>query len=86
MKCNMKFLLKIAGALAAVVALAYWALPGYHAEILALMPLSVVVLCPLSMMMMMWAMQRHDESANPALPPPAASPTLAQEPGRTNQR
>ena len=77
MKCNMKFLLKIAGALAAVVALAYWALPGYHAEILALMPLSVVVLCPLSMLMMMWAMQRQNEPANPALPP---------EQRRTNQQ
>ncbi|MFM0157688.1 DUF2933 domain-containing protein [Paraburkholderia sediminicola] len=69
MKCNAKFLLKIAGALATVLAVLYWALPEYHAEILALAPLSLAALCPLSMLMMMWFIQRPDESAKRVLPP-----------------
>ena len=82
MKCNVKFLLKIAGALAAVLAVAYWALPAYHAEILALTPLSVVVLCPLSMVMMVWFMQRPDKSTSSILPP--ANQVLSSGQRRTN--
>ncbi len=83
MKCNAKFLLKIAGALAVVLAVAYWALPEYRAAILALAPLSVVALCPLSMLMMMWFMQRPDESASRVLPP--ANQALSSEQRRINR-
>ncbi|SOE68294.1 Protein of unknown function [Burkholderia sp. OK233] len=83
MKCNAKFLLKIAGALAAVLAVLYWALPEYHAEILALAPLSLAVLCPLSMLMMMWFIQRPDESARRVLPP--ANQALSSVQSRINE-
>ena len=69
MKCNVKFLLTIAGALAAVLAVVYWALPEYRAGILALAPLSVAALCSLSMLIMVWFMQRPEEPVSRVVPP-----------------
>ncbi len=68
MKCNLKYLFKVACALAAVLAIAYWALPQYRAEILALAPFSAVMLCPLSMLLMVWFMQRPVESTSAVVP------------------
>ena len=83
MKCNVKFLLKIAGGLAALLAVGYWALPEYRTEIVALAPLFVAVLCPLSMLMMVWFMQRPDESTSRVLP--LADQALSSEQRRTKQ-
>jgi hypothetical protein len=68
MKCNMKYLFKVAGAVVAVLAIAYVALPQFHAEILAVAPLAAVMLCPLSMLLMVWFMQRPVESASAVVP------------------
>jgi hypothetical protein len=69
MKCNVKTMLKVAAVLAAFLATGYWVLPSYRAVILSLAPFSVVLLCPLSMLLMMWFMQRPDEARSGSAPP-----------------
>ncbi|CAN7724214.1 DUF2933 domain-containing protein [Caballeronia sp. LjRoot34] len=83
MKCNMKYLFRVAGALAAVLAIAYWALPQYRAGILALAPFAAVMLCPLSMLLMMWFMQRPVESDSTAAP--QASKLLSSSESRSSR-
>jgi len=58
MKCT-KTMIKIGAAILAVVAIAYIALPQYHALIFSAAPYLLFLLCPLSMMFMMKGMSAH---------------------------
>ncbi|MBS2132243.1 DUF2933 domain-containing protein (plasmid) [Burkholderia thailandensis] len=69
MKCNLKTMLKTAALLATALAIGYWAVPGYRATILGLIPVAAVLICPLSMLVMMWLMQRRDDPHNRSDPP-----------------
>ena len=64
MKCNLKTMLRIAAPLMAVLAIGYWAVPGYRAAILGLIPFATALLCPISMFIMMWFMHRREEPHN----------------------
>lgn len=56
MKCDSKTMLKTALGLGIALAVAYFTLPAAHAFILASVPILLVLVCPLSMLFMMKAM------------------------------
>lgn len=57
MNCNAKTMLKVAAALGAPLALAYFALPGAQAFIVASAPILLALICPVSMLIMMFVMK-----------------------------
>lgn len=61
MKCSMKTMTIIGIGLAALLGLGYGTLPGLRVQILQFAPFLLVLLCPLSMMLMMWGMQSHQD-------------------------
>ena len=57
MKCSPKTMLSVALVLGLAGFAAYFAFPSAQAWILASAPLLVVLICPVSMLVMMWAMK-----------------------------
>lgn len=57
MKCNPKTMLSVALALGLAGFAAYLAFPSAQSWILASAPLLVALICPVSMLVMMWAMR-----------------------------
>lgn len=81
MKCNLKVMLSVAAALAAVAGFAYLTFEEARAAILASLPVLLVLLCPISMLVMMKLMHSdsHSESSTGAAKPrdAAAAPSNA---------
>ena len=63
MKCSPKTMLIVALSLALAGLVAYFAFPAAQALILASAPLLVALICPVSMLMMMWAMRDGGSNA-----------------------
>lgn len=57
MKCNSKTMLSVALALGLAGVIAYFAFPAAQALIVASAPLLLALICPISMLVMMWAMK-----------------------------
>lgn len=74
MKCNAKLMLKVAAGLAVVLALLYVAVPGTQAMIAASAPFLLLLLCPLSMMIMVLAMNGNDGDRSKACEHGGSSP------------
>jgi hypothetical protein len=62
MKCNTKTMVTIALALALVLSLGYWALPQIRGALGTFIVIASALICPLSMLFMMRAMQSHTDS------------------------
>ncbi|MFM0758164.1 MULTISPECIES: DUF2933 domain-containing protein [Paraburkholderia] len=62
MKCNTKTMVATALALALVLALGYWALPQLRGALGTFIVIASALICPLSMLFMMRAMQSHTDS------------------------
>ncbi|MFM0173608.1 DUF2933 domain-containing protein [Paraburkholderia sediminicola] len=62
MKCNTKTMVATALALALVLALGYWALPEIRGALGTFIVIASALICPLSMLFMMRAMQSHTDS------------------------
>lgn len=63
MKCNAKTMLSVGAALGVAALLAYFALPDARSLILANAPLLVALICPASMLVMMWFMRGNKDQA-----------------------
>lgn len=63
MHCSFKTMIKFAAWLGAVLAVAYFALPDARAWLLASAPFLLALLCPLSMIAMMFMMKGKDSNA-----------------------
>lgn len=63
MKCNSKTMLSVGAALGLTALLAYFALPDARSLILANAPLLVALICPVSMLVMMWFMRGNKDQA-----------------------
>lgn len=57
MNCQPKTMLKTAVGLGTIVAAAYFALPDARAFLLASTPIMLALICPLTMIVMMWMMK-----------------------------
>jgi hypothetical protein len=80
MSCNPRTMLKIAAALAAILTIAYVALPAAQAMVLAAAPILLALACPLAMLVMAFAMKRQAaDASNPA-------PKRDEVPGATESR
>ncbi|SOF01842.1 Protein of unknown function [Burkholderia sp. OK233] len=62
MKCNTKTMVTTALALALVLALGYWALPQLRGALGTFIVIASALICPLSMLFMMRAMQSHTDA------------------------
>ncbi|TAM53932.1 MAG: DUF2933 domain-containing protein [Paraburkholderia sp.] len=71
MKCNAKVMLTSASLLVALAAVGYWAAPQFRSEILGLIPFASLLICPLSMAVMMWLMNRRDHRHDSPSPSPS---------------
>ena len=74
MTCNSRTMLTVGLALGLAGALAYFTIPAAQAFLLASAPLLVALICPISMLFMMKAMNngsRKDQVAEPSEPKPA---------------
>lgn len=78
MNCNLKLMMKLAAAAAVALALLYFAVPATQSAILASAPLLLLLLCPLSMVVMVLAMNRADGQA-------ASSPKCKTSDGRLDK-
>lgn len=63
MKCNSKTMLSVGAALGLTALLAYFAFPDARLFILANAPLLVALICPVSMLVMMWFMRGNKDQA-----------------------
>lgn len=63
MKCSPKTMLTVALSLALAGLVAYFAFPAAQALILAYAPLLVALICPISMLAMMWTMRGNGSGA-----------------------
>lgn len=77
MKCDSKTMLKAAAGLGVAIAIAYFTLPAARAFILASAPIALVLICPLSMVFMMYAMNGSKKDAG-------AKPTVSSAPSAVN--
>jgi hypothetical protein len=57
MNCNPRTLIKAAAVLGAALAVAYYAVPGAQAFILASTPILLALICPVAMIVMMFTMK-----------------------------
>lgn len=77
MKCDSKMMLKTAGVLGVALALVYFTVPAAHAFILASAPVLWVLICPVSMLLMMKAMNGSQKDAGrKSDEPKAAAPRV----------
>lgn len=63
MKCNFKTMLSVGSALGVAALLSYFAFPAAKLFILANAPLLVALICPVSMLVMMWFMRGNKDQA-----------------------
>jgi len=61
MKCNAKTMLSVAAAMGVAALLAYLAFPEAKLFILANTPILIALICPVSMLIMMWSMRGHKD-------------------------
>lgn len=73
MNCNVKTMLKLAAGLGFVLTVAYFALPGAQALVLASAPILVALICPLTMAGMMFTMKRSQRNKRDTSPTHDAS-------------
>lgn len=64
MHCSLKTMAKLAVGLGAILAVAYFALPDARAWLLASAPVLLALVCPLSMIVMMFMMKGKDKAAD----------------------
>lgn len=64
MNCSRKTLINLALMVGAALAVAYFALPQFHALILGIAPILLALLCPLAMLFMMRSMGSPDKGRN----------------------
>lgn len=57
MNCNFKTMIKVAAGLGLILAAAYFALPAAQAWVLASAPVLLALVCPISMLLMMFMMK-----------------------------
>ena len=82
MNCSFNLMIKLAGGLGMALALAYFALPGTKAFVIASAPILLALICPLTMVVAMIAMRGNSAKADaPAkagsAPQPAAGDAVA---------
>lgn len=83
MHCNAKTMIKIAAALGAVLATTYVAVPEARALVAAGAPILLALICPITMIAMMFMMKApagETRDAERAKPPAAAAPDAATHP------
>lgn len=75
MQCDVKTMLRAAGVIGLVAVTGYFAVPEARAFIVASAPVLIALICPVSMMVMMLMMNRHQakksEGQEAAAPEPA---------------
>ncbi len=64
MHCNFKTMVKLTAGLGVILAVAYFALPEASAWLLASTPVLLALVCPVSMLAMMFAMKGKDNAAD----------------------
>ena len=79
MHCNPKTMIKIGVGIGAALLVAYFALPGARALIVASAPILLALICPLMMIVMMFMMRRDGMQAVQPAQPNAADPAGAVE-------
>lgn len=81
MSCNPKSMIKIAAALGGLAAAAWFAMPQARELISASAPVLLVLICPISMLAMMWMMRGSSATATghatSTAQPAAASAAIA---------
>lgn len=86
MHCNMKTKAKaIAGGIAIAI-IAYIALPGSRAFVIAFAPILLTLICPVMMIGMMWMMRGKDASMAPRSVEPDPSVPGGQAPAAATQK
>lgn len=63
MKCNSKTMLSVGAVLGLAALVSYFAFPAARSLILANSPLLVALICPVSMLLMMWSMRGTKDGA-----------------------
>ena len=64
MNCSFKLMIKLAGGLGVALALAYFALPGAKAFVIASAPILLALVCPLPIVVAMIAMRGNSAKAD----------------------
>lgn len=64
MHCSIKTMAKLAAGLGVILAVAYFALPDARAWLLASAPVLLALVCPLSMLAMMFVMKGKNNAAD----------------------
>lgn len=64
MNCSFKLMIKLAGGLGVALALAYFALPGAKAFVIASAPILLALVCPLTIVVAMIAMRGNSAKAD----------------------
>lgn len=82
MKCNAKTMLSVAAAMGLAALLAYLAFPEAKLFILANTSVLAALICPVSMLVMMWSMRGHKDHADK---PAATSSSEGQRPPQNVQ-
>lgn len=76
MKCDSKTMLKTAGALGLALAVVYFTVPAAHAFILGSAPILVALICPVSMLFMMKAMNGRQKDGTAKTDESKAAPRV----------
>lgn len=79
MNCNPRTMLKVAAGLGAILAIAYFALPGAQAFVLASAPVLLALICPVMMLVMVFTMKGKASSES-------CESTQPDAPARTEPR
>ncbi len=77
MRCDMKTMFRTAGVIGLVAVIGYFAVPGARAFIVASAPVLIALICPVSMVVMMFMMNRSPaktSESREAAAPEAALP------------
>ena len=82
MKCNAKTMLSVAVAMGLAALLAYLAFPEAKLFILANTSVLAALICPVSMLVMMWPMRGHRDHTDK---PPATTSSEGQRPPQNAQ-
>lgn len=83
MKCNAKTMLSVAAALGLAALLSYFAFPEAKLFILANTSILIALICPVSMLIMMWSMRGHKDHAEKTPADNQRVPADNQRPPRT---
>lgn len=86
MRCDSKTMLKTACVLCVALAVVYFTVPAAHAFVLGSAPVLLALICPVSMLLMMKAMNGQKKEGGTKAENPGAAPRPAEadpEPGMT---